>query len=158
MPAIAHATNERRRDRFSVVASLEACNIKMKIILVNASENSQAITQGSSSTFTRITMNFPSAIAVIITSPFVSRMADRMVVGMSTVIRAPLITTKERAFRGYIRINQSMAGSSIGMMADKVAMLTCVTRDKIDYRWSIGGIGATASPLVGPSSRWIIRL
>lgn len=156
MTTIAHTTNERRRDRFGIVASLKTSNIEVEVLLVNASENSKAITQGSASPFTRIAMNFSSAIAIIIPSPFVSRMADSMVIRMSTVIRAPLVTTKERAFGGDSGINQSMAGSSIRMMTDKVAMLTGVTRDDIDYRWSIGSIGATAPSLVGSSPRRII--
>lgn len=86
MATIAHATNERRRDRFGIVGCLESSDIKMKVAFVNTSENSETVPQGSACPFAGVAMNFTSAIAVIITSPFVNRVADSMMVGMSAVI------------------------------------------------------------------------
>jgi hypothetical protein len=127
----------------------------MQILLVNTSESTQVGTKRRTRSFAGVAMHFASAIAIIISRPFVDAVADRGMGWMTAPVALPFVGVQPRALRWNIFGNERAARSCVRVVAHPKALLARVPRDDADDGGPIVGIGAVSPALIGASTWWV---
>jgi hypothetical protein len=102
-------------------------------------------------------MDFTDTVTVIISSPFVVRMRNRMM--SSSGVRqlrvdVVLIGVDGAALRGHL-LNLGLDGAPLGVIQDKEANLPRPPTDDAHHRWPVIGHCPSTTPFVGPTTGWV---
>ncbi len=91
------AGNESRRDGFEVAFEFSEGDIASEILFVNALEGTQKVAHISPKTLDGIDMDFPDAIAIIVTSPLIVTVADSRTRAQDVIVALIFIGIEMRA-------------------------------------------------------------
>ena len=124
----------------------------MQVLFVDTPEGAQVGPKRRTRSLTGIAMHFAAAITVVIPRPFAHTMGDRGMAWMTAPVALPFVGVQPRTDSRNVFINEAVARPPVRVVAYPKALLACVTRDDADDGRPIVGIGAMASPLIGPST------
>jgi hypothetical protein len=148
----AHSLNQRRCDPFGIDQGFIRRDVEMQVLLMNPTESAQIRSKRRASPFTGVAVHFASAVAIVITGPFVDTMAHRGMGRMAAVIAPPFISVQERALQWDILGDQVSARVPVRMVAHPKTLLPRLARDDTKDGRSIIGIGTVPPPFIGASA------
>ncbi len=123
---------------------------------MHTTKRTQEITHACPETFNRIDMHFAHAIAIIITRPFALPMRDSRMLALQARIAAPFIRIHIRAWTCKC-LHMRTQGFPIGMFHDPQAHLTTLATHRPDHGWTIIGVRAMPTLVIGAASWRVMR-
>jgi hypothetical protein len=152
--ADAHPSEQLRGNPFRVDHGFIRRHIEMEVRLVDASERPEVRTKRRPRPFTGVAVPLTATIAISISRPLASAVADGGMARMAPPIALPLVGVEPRAASRDVFRNQCGAGAGVGMVAPPKALLPRRTRDHTDDGGPITGRGPVPFALVGtPTGR-----
>lgn len=153
-----HPLDDHWRNPFGIQHRFKGCHILGEIVFVNAPKGTQIRAEGCSETFTGVAVNLADAITIVIPCPFVVAVTDRSVVGMHATIVRAFVGKEQRSRRDNTRFNNRTTRGFISVFDHPIAVFFGFPTDHPNDGWTVIGIGATATALIGPSPWWVVRI
>ncbi len=132
-------------------------DIARQISLVNSAIRSQEITQTRPAAFVRVDMDFPNAISIVIACIFILSMTDCVAHALYAIVTIVFIRV-ERRFRSGKVLDKWTQAIAFCIWHHLHPHLSRFAPNHCAYRRPIIRIRASATPFIGPFSRWILRI
>jgi len=132
-------------------------NITGQVLLMNTTERTQEITQPRPATFIGIDVDLPNAISIVIPSPFVLTVTNRMSHPLEFVVAIILIGIQS-GFRSGELLHERTQGRPLGVFHHPHPDLTRTPPDDSTNRRPVIGISPSTPALVGSFARRVLRI
>jgi hypothetical protein len=123
---------------------------------MHASGRPQEGAQSSASSFTRVAVDFPHTVTIVIARPLVLAMIDRGVRHIQSVVTAVLIRIDHSGVLWDGFGQNAMTGRLVTVPDHPAAFLARLAADDMNDWWSVVVIGAMPGLLIRAAAGWIV--
>ena len=149
--------DERRRDGLEITPEFSDGNIATQVSLVNALERTEEVTDIGPQALSRIDVNLADTIAIIISGPLILPVSDRGMSAEEVVVGLVFIGVDRGLSLGEL-MDVSLKGLGSGVLDDPDTHLPTLSTDSTNNGGTVIVIGTLAPPLVGPTTRGVVRV
>jgi hypothetical protein len=122
----------------------------MQVLFVDTPEGAQIGPERGARSLAAVAMDLALPITIVIPRPFAYTMADHGMGWMTAPVALPFVGVQPRADSRNVFLDEATASPSVRVVAYPQALLARIARNDADDGRPIVGIGAVASPLIGP--------
>ena len=130
-------------------------DVQVEIGFMHAAKRAQERAERRPRSFTTVAMDFAYAITIVIACPFSLSVTDRFVLRVDIGVVCAFVGKQQRAVGRQAGFNNLSAGRTVGVGNHPIAAFATFAADNANNGWTVIGIRAPTSLLIGAAARWI---